>query len=104
MITHKIEQKENLTIEDKTNLISELLSIIQTLDDSNIPDRLLLEIKVFKKIEKIIDSIKVKWKELFLSIMLRRKLREKGCIQKTTQVITNLQRTTLKNIKDKEDE
>ncbi len=60
MITHKIEQKENLTIEDKTNLISELLSIIQTLDDSNIPDRLLLEIKVFKKIEKIIDSIKVK--------------------------------------------
>lgn len=60
MITNNIEQKENLTIEDKTNLISELLSIIQTLDDSNIPDRLLLEIKVFKKIEKIIDSIKVK--------------------------------------------
>ena len=60
MITYNIEQKENLTIEDKTNLISELLSIIQTLDDSNIPDRLLLEIKVFKKIEKIIDSIKVK--------------------------------------------
>tara|TARA_R100001440_G_C2436857_1_gene105457 strand:+ start:95 stop:277 length:183 start_codon:yes stop_codon:yes gene_type:complete len=60
MITEKIQQKENLTIEDKTNLISELLAVVQTLDDSNIPDRLLLEIKVFQKIEKIIDSIKVK--------------------------------------------
>tara|TARA_Y100000004_G_C8708699_1_gene324946 strand:- start:81 stop:263 length:183 start_codon:yes stop_codon:yes gene_type:complete len=60
MITKEIQEKESLTIEDKTNLISELLSVIQTLDDSNVPDRLLLEMKVFKKIEKIIDSIEVK--------------------------------------------
>tara|TARA_R100000734_G_C3224506_1_gene34761 strand:- start:281 stop:463 length:183 start_codon:yes stop_codon:yes gene_type:complete len=60
MITKEIQEKENLTIEDKTNLISELLSVVQTLDDSNVPDRLLLEMKVFKKIEKIIDSIEVK--------------------------------------------
>ena len=60
MITKEIQEKEDLSIEDKTNLISELLSVVQTLDDSNIPDRLLLEMKVFKKIEKIIDSIEVK--------------------------------------------
>lgn len=60
MITKEIQEKESLTIEDKTNLISELLSVVQTLDDSNVPDRLLLEMKVFKKIEKIIDSIEVK--------------------------------------------
>lgn len=60
MITKEIQEKDSLTIEDKTNLISELLSVVQTLDDSNVPDRLLLEMKVFKKIEKIIDSIEVK--------------------------------------------
>jgi|TARA_Y100001937_G_scaffold40676_1_gene57792 hypothetical protein len=60
MITKEIQEKEDLSIEDKTNLISELLSVVQTLDDSNVPDRLLLEMKVFKKIEKIIDSIEVK--------------------------------------------
>tara|TARA_R100001510_G_scaffold56593_1_gene62470 strand:+ start:130 stop:312 length:183 start_codon:yes stop_codon:yes gene_type:complete len=60
MITKQIQENEELSIEDKTNLISELLAVVQTLDDSNIPDRLLLEMKVFKKIEKIIDSIQVK--------------------------------------------
>ena len=60
MITKQIQENEELSIEDKTNLISELLAVIQTLDDSNIPDRLLLEMKIFKKIEKIIDSIQLK--------------------------------------------
>lgn len=60
MITKQIQENEELSIEDKTNLISELLAVVQTLDDSNIPDRLLLEMKIFKKIEKIIDSIQLK--------------------------------------------
>jgi len=73
MITKEIQEKEDLSIEDKTNLISELLSVVQTLDDSNVPDRLLLEMKVFKKIEKIIDSIEVKWEGYYLSIRKRRR-------------------------------
>jgi len=104
MITEKIQQKENLTIEDKTNLISELLAVVQTLDDSNIPDRLLLEIKVFQKIEKIIDSIKVKWEGYYLITRLKKILKEKGCTQKVKRVIIKPQKIILKNIKDKGDE
>ena len=104
MITKEIQEKENLTIEDKTNLISELLSVVQTLDDSNVPDRLLLEMKVFKKIEKIIDSIEVKWEEYYFNIGQKKRLKEKVFTQKTKRVITNFQNIMLKNIKDKEDE
>ena len=67
MITKQIQENEELSIEDKTNLISELLAVVQTLDDSNIPDRLLLEMKIFKKIEKIIDSIQLKWEGYYFS-------------------------------------